>query len=814
MSTEIRTVRILYADDHGADVRSVCESCENSLPQIQIEWEIVTSLAEAIARAGQDPVPDLALLGTDLRDSRGFPTFGVFHEACPGLPTVILAESVECGIGPRAIAAGAQDVLVKKEFRPERLARAIRYTLGRDVLAGMPAESWRDMLDLIDRTFTGIVILDSAAADILYANASGRRILEERFEENAARLCALDFDPSSHTQVDLFAESGGLLRFQANRCRVSWGAGEAWLLTLQDVTERIEHENAMQEMAFTDMLTGLPNLLWVGNQLQTTAAVGLLFLDLDGFGHINEAGGMKFGNQVLVEVARRLRSIAQEDWVVRVGGDEFIVIVPGCTDAGVLMLRAQEIVKEFRAAFLFGDEEIFVTVSVGGALCQEASTGAEDAFRAARVACRAVKTRGRNDAQVAGGHESVEAYKRATLARDLHRAIERGQFLLYYQPRVHTFTGQVVACEALLRWRHPDWGMVSPADFIGLLERSGQIVAVGDWVIRQICATLRSWQDAGLTPIRLSWNVSPRQMLNRNIVDSVLRAADEADIDPALLELEVAEDTMIQNEQAVSQILAELHAAGVTVAIDDFGKGYSSILYLQRFRIQAIKIDRELTNAVQDDRTHAIVRHLVNMAQDIGIRVVAQGIETDQQLTAMREFGCDEIQGFYYSRPVPADEMTRLLRQGFSEVMSRVPKVNRRRYFRVSFKYPLEARMTITRLGKKEVEIGYTRVLIGNMGPGGLKFYSDILLPINHDMVFRFEMELLGTITVEASLVWGGEYRAGVHEYGVSFLIDETFRERLTATLNTVAVRMRRRGMVSQCDFVDSTPMQYFSDKK
>lgn len=432
---------------------------------------------------------------------------------------------------------------------------------------------------------------------------------------------------------------------------------------LTDVTQRRRYEAQIQEMAFHDTLTHLPNSAWLFQRFSTYAARALLYIDLDLFSHINEAGSFELGDSVLCASATRLRELVQDDGeVCRVGGDEFVVIVNTSISMHQLESFCQKLISGFRQPLPVSGEVFYVTASIGVASNGSINTR----MKTARVACDWAKELGRNQFQIGLESTSIEVFKRASLTKDIHQAMELDQFTLHYQPRVHTFTGEIIGCEALLRWEHPDWGHVAPTDFISILETSGLIVGVGEWIIEQICQQIAKWDALGLPKIKVSFNVSPRQILNRRLTEVIPRKIEESGIDARQLELEITENAVMKNEKMVASILEDLSRRHISIAVDDFGNAYSSLHYLTRFPINTIKLDKSFVDQIDDERVSIIIRHIAAIARELGLRVVVEGVETEAQLTAVRDFECDEIQGFYYSRPVPQDDFESLLRHGLA----------------------------------------------------------------------------------------------------------------------------------------------------
>jgi len=441
----------------------------------------------------------------------------------------------------------------------------------------------------------------------------------------------------------------------------------------KDITERMQAEERLHRLAYHDVLTGLPNralfmerLVHALNRRGRQKLMAVMFLDMDQFKTINDTLGHDVGDRLLQAFPDRIAGcIRQGDTIARFGGDEFAILLEDIAGDDAAGQVARKIIERLARPFAVDGHELFVTTSIGISLYPDDSGDVYTLLKHADSAMYRAKEMGRNTYQFYSHEMSAKAYERLSLETSLRHALNRGEFELYYQPQVDFTNGRVVGAEALIRWIHPEMGIVSPERFISLLEETGLIVPVGHWVLRTACEQLREWRDFSARPLRMSVNLSGRQFHDLGFRDQVESIIHRTGIDPGLLELEITESVLMQNDKVSMQNLHDLLDLGVRFSIDDFGTGYSSLSYLKRFPVHAIKIDRsfvhDLTSGA-DDAT--IVNTIVLMAHSLKLEVVAEGVETHEQLAFLRRCGCDLLQGYLFSPPLTAVEMKRLLIDG------------------------------------------------------------------------------------------------------------------------------------------------------
>jgi diguanylate cyclase (GGDEF)-like protein len=440
-----------------------------------------------------------------------------------------------------------------------------------------------------------------------------------------------------------------------------------WVSTVEDITERRAAEVRIQHLAHHDALTGLPNRVLFREKLETALAYvrrsGLLALhclDLDQFKAVNDTLGHPIGDLLLCEVAQRLRDALRDtDAVARLGGDEFAIVQTSIDSPLDATKLADRLIELMNAPFLIDGHQIVIGTSIGIALAPQDGVDADQLLKGADLALYRAKADGRGTFRLFQAEMDAAMQARRVLELDLRLALPAGQLELFYQPQMDVQGRRIAGCEALLRWNHPVKGMISPDQFIPLAEETGLIVPIGEWVLRRACAAAVKWPD----DLRVAVNLSAVQFKSPNLVASVVGALRESGLHAARLELEITETVMLRDTEATLATLHELQKLGVQIAMDDFGTGYSSLSYLRRFPFDRIKIDQSFVRELgKQDDCKAIVRAVISLGRDLGIAITAEGVESRQQVEALEYAGCDELQGYLFSRPVPESALAGLLR--------------------------------------------------------------------------------------------------------------------------------------------------------
>lgn len=447
-----------------------------------------------------------------------------------------------------------------------------------------------------------------------------------------------------------------------------------YVSVFSDISQLKQAKARLEFLAHHDVLTGLPNRTLFEDRLQEAlhrahrhgAIVGLLFIDLDHFKHINDSLGHGVGDQMLQGVAARLRAQVREtDTVARLGGDEFTVLLDELAESGTAAIVAEKLRAALAEPLVVGNQELFISGSIGISCYPQDGGDAQTLLKNADAAMYRAKERGRDNYQYFSADMNVQALDRLLMTNSLRLALERDEFLLDYQPIVNLASGQVVALEALLRWRHPELGIVPPGRFIPLAEDTGLIVPIGDWVLKSACTQMKAWQNQGFALQRMAVNLSARQFKQKDLAQRIEAILHETRLAARFLELEITESMVMEDPAEAEKVLDQLHAIGIHLAIDDFGTGYSSLSYLKRFPIDFLKIDRSFVRDLPDNPDDvAITRAIVGLAKSLEMWVIAEGVETERQRAFLKAEGCEEAQGYLLSKPVGAEQIAHLLTDG------------------------------------------------------------------------------------------------------------------------------------------------------
>ncbi|MFO1319631.1 MAG: EAL domain-containing protein [Burkholderiales bacterium] len=687
-------LRALYLEEGGTDTEPTRRHMAKYWPHIRIDVlepdaDDVAVVLSQIAFADYDVVvldwtADLRLfdLIKEVRQSQG-----------GTLPILVVSAVTDEETVARALRLGADDYLVKGGEVMYRLPVAIenayfraRLVQEREALRESE-ERFRQMAENIHEVFW---LSDAPKRRMLYVSPAYEKIwgrsraplyadpyawLEYVHPEDRDRVrdaVARQESGSYDEEYRVIRPDGSNLFIRDRAFPIADTGGRVYRVAgiAQDITAQKDQELRIRYLAYHDSTTGLPNRTLFMDRLaqalvhaqRNEQVVAVAFLDLDGFKTINETLGHTVGDVLLQGVSRRLRmALRNEDTIARVGGDEFLVALPGLPTASDAGHMADKLLEALTAPFQVQGQELHVGVSVGISLFPRDSQDPETLTKYADTALHQAKAEGRRSYRFFSVDMDARVQARLRLENSLRRALERNELVLHYQPQVHLATGEVAGVEALLRWQHPDEGLVSPALFIPVAEETGLIVPIGEWVLRTACRQGAAWHAAG-RPLRLSVNLSPVQLRLPGLVATVERVLQETGFPPAALELEVTESAVMNDPEQSIETLNGLHRIGVQVAVDDFGTGYSSLAYLKRLPLDRLKIDRTFVRGLPTDgEDAAIVQAILALATKLNLVVTAEGVETDDQREFLSANGCDEMQGFLFSRPLPAEALRALL---------------------------------------------------------------------------------------------------------------------------------------------------------
>ena len=444
-----------------------------------------------------------------------------------------------------------------------------------------------------------------------------------------------------------------------------------YLILGEDISIRKRYEQQLLRQANYDVLTGLPNRMLALDRLKLAIAqarrdetqVGVMFLDLDNFKHINDTLGHDAGDTLLIEASKRVSSCLRgTSTVARLGGDEFLVVLPGLSGPDAACQVADRILQTFSTPFMLGGQEVFVTTSIGIATFPQDSDNSGTLLQHADAAMYEAKHKGKSAYSRFTPEMTEISHERLQMESYMRKAMELGEFELYFQPIIDTHSGKLVSAEALLRWNNPALGLVMPDRFIPLAEETGLIIPIGEWVIQEACKAARNWQTLTGNPIGVAVNVSPRQFRDPGFTDAVMRALDASGLSPELLELEITERLILDNSIETADILRKLDRSGIRLTVDDFGTGYSALSYLKSYPFDTLKIDKSFIQDVLTENDDAsLVRAIITMAHSLGLKVVAEGVEAEAQTHFLKEEHCDYSQGYFYSTPLPEQDFIQWL---------------------------------------------------------------------------------------------------------------------------------------------------------
>ena len=699
---------ILLIQDDPADARAVCEALSNSGDgSFQVEWVRCCSAGlERLATDGKHLTDGIAAVLIDLflPDSHGIETFDRLFRAAPQIPILVLCASQDEDIAKLAVQHGAQDYLLKARLDSYLLPKALGSMVERSANAeALFVEKERAQVTLdsigdavISTDIRGHVTYLNGVAESLtgwsLADAAGQpfeevfRIIDATTRQAVQSPMALAIRENKTVGLTpnclLIRRDEVEAAIEDSAAPIHDRRGEVTgaVVVFHDVSTARALSLRMSYLAQHDSLTDLPNRILLNDRLNQAMALAhrhqqqlaVLFLDVDRFKHINDSLGHDVGDRLLQSVAQRLLGcVRKSDTVSRQGGDEFVILLSEVTRAQDAAVSAEKILMALSTPHRIDRHDLHVTASIGIVIYPDDGTEAETLMKHADFAMYHAKDSGRSNYQFFTPDMNVRAIERQSLENGLRHALERQQFVLHYQPTMNLDTGAIVGVEALIRWRHPNLGLVPPAQFVPVAEECGFIVAIGRWALREACRQARAWQDAGLPPIRIAINVSAAELREKDFVAGVSAILTETALEPRYLELELTETFLMQDSTSTAAVLQALKDTNVQLALDDFGTGYSSLSHLKRFPIDTLKIDRSFVRDLTTDADDAsIVSAVISLGKSLHMRVVAEGVESRAQLAFLHEQGCPEGQGYYFSRPMVAKEFAKLLRRSVTEPRS------------------------------------------------------------------------------------------------------------------------------------------------
>lgn len=690
---------LLLVEDNLGDARLLREMF-NEEGAHQTEMTHAQCMKDAERHLAEREV-DIILLDLGLPDVEGVTAVQRIRAAAPRVPLVVLTGRDDEALAALALQEGAQDYLIKGQIDSRGLLRALRYAIERKTMEeALFVEKERAQVTL--NSIGDAVVCTDMSGNITFLNFVAEKMTGWAWQEAAGRpmlevlqiLDAGSREPAPHP-INVAVGVDRTVRLSSNCILVRRdgfetpiedsvapihdreGKETGAVIIFRDVSTARAMAAQMTHSAQHDFLTGLPNRMLLNDRVtqaivlapRHSKKVAVLFLDLDGFKHINDSLGHPTGDKLLQSIAKRLVAcVRSSDTVSRQGGDEFVVLLSEMEQSEDAAISALRILQAVAEAHTIDHHDLHVTASIGLSVFPDDGKDAETLIKNADTAMYQAKENGRQSYQFFRPAMTVRAVERQSIEENLRRALDRREFTLHYQPKIKLRTGEITGAEALLRWTHPVRGSVSPAQFIPVAEDCGLILPIGQWVLREACKQARAWLNAGLSLGTIAVNISSMEFRDDNFLESVFAILSETGLDPRSLELELTESVLMKRAESAASVLKTLRARGVQIAVDDFGTGYSSLSYLRKFPIDALKIDqsfvRQITSA-PDDST--IVTAVISMGRSMKLRVVAEGVETREELAFLQTHQCDEAQGFYFSRPVLPHQFAMLLKTGIPE---------------------------------------------------------------------------------------------------------------------------------------------------
>jgi diguanylate cyclase (GGDEF)-like protein/PAS domain S-box-containing protein len=633
-----------------------------------------------------------------LPDSAGIETFDRLFQAAPQIPILILTAAQDEDVAKLAVQRGAHEYLLKDRLDAYLLPKAVGSMIERAANTEALFEE-KERAQVTLNSIGDAVMSTDVAGNVTYLNIVAERLtgwsqqeaaghpLEEVFQivdsttreeaRNPMAFAVRENKTVGLTPNCVLIRRDGVespIEDSAAPIHDRYGQVTGAVMVFHDVSVARATTLTMAYLAQHDSLTDLPNRVLFNDRLSEAIALAhrhrrqlaVLFLDVDRFKRINDSLGHMIGDRLLQSIARRLVGcVRTSDTVSRQGGDEFVVLLPEVTHARDATVCADKILQVLRSPHRIDEHDLHVTASIGIVTYPDDGTDADTLMKHADFAMYHAKENGRDNRQFFKPDVNMRALERQSLENGLRHALEREEFKLHYQPKLNLRTGAIVGVEALIRWLHPELGLVPPADFIPIAEESGLIVPIGRWVLAEACHQAQAWQDIGLAPIRVGINISAVELRANDFVEFMRLILAETGLESQFLELELTETFLMQDSASTSTVLHALKAIGLHLALDDFGTGYSSLNHLKRFPIDTLKIDRSFVHGIPVNSEDAsIVGAMISMGSHLHMRVVAEGVETREQLAFLQDHECPFGQGYYFSHPVAARECTQLLRRG------------------------------------------------------------------------------------------------------------------------------------------------------
>ncbi|TSI02273.1 EAL domain-containing protein [Lysinibacillus sp. BW-2-10] len=592
-----------------------------------------------------------------------------------------------------------------------------------------------------------------------------------------------------------------------------------------DITHEMKIEEKLNYLEEYDALTNLPNQKSLFEKLdflcRQEEPFAVFYLDIDRFNVINNSLGYAIGDEALKLIAQRFSMLTPEDgYLARLNGNDFIMVIKNFQSENAIYHFAEEVNKTIEQPFTIQDYLLHLSTSIGITFYPEEGQDRQTLLENAHTALYQAKRQGKNTYQPYSHSKDIPSYKKYVLDRDMRNAILNEEFELYFQPQIEPQKGFLVGAEVLIRWHHPQWGDISPAEFIPLAEENHMVNTIIDWEIEKVCALLNEWKMSGYRLYPVSINISPIRFMKKGLVQYVEEQLKKYEVEPKYVELEITESSLLKTDQNVLSILKELKNIGVKVSVDDFGTGYSSLDLLRKIKPDTIKIDKTFIQniAAQSESDKAVIASILFLGKRLGMQIVAEGVEEVEQLEFLRQNECDIIQGFLFSQPVPQSQYEKIIQVGYLKPQYRAKRKTglreNRKFYRFELPFHVRGRMTIAEVNNQVVNVGSTPILVANIGLGGVKVLSNLKLPVNSNMKFKFQFKILNEV-IEAygALRWIEDVHPNVYSYGVSFNLNRNLEDKLAKLINRMTTLKIKNEVIPNTEFVYEQVNQYFNSE-
>lgn len=735
-------------------------------------------------------------------------------------------------------------VVLWKNGKPYKLNGVIKDETAEKLLESELKDTIARYAFIFDNLTAGIWMRDAETGKMIFASKGMEDILKIPLETlyTDKDIWRNMVHPCHHHEIGPYLEKSAKGESAKFTYRLIDGTGDVkWLFeqTIPTTNEKgdatilfgfvtdITHEKFLEEkinhLARYDALTNLPNQHSIYEVMESLCnrkhPFALLYLDIDRLNIINDSLGYHIGDEALKTLANRFSKLMPPNsYFGRLNSNDFIVLLWKIQDKEEVYSLAEMLITVSRKPLTIQEFEMHLSTSIGISLYGIDGTDKQTLLENAHSALYHAKRQGKANYQVYSYTDSIHSYKKYNLDQDMRKAINNEEFEIFYQPQVEPISGAIYGAEALLRWNHPEWGYVSPGEFIPLAEENHLINAITDWVIEKVCAQLKNWKDEGIDLKPIAINISPTRFMKKGLAEYVKTLLSQYDISATFIELEITESTLLQNEKNVLFSLQQLRDLGIKIAIDDFGTGYSSLMSIRTFKPDIIKIDQIFTRHITSESSvdKGIILSIIHLAKELGMTVVAEGVEEYEQLQFLLHNGCHYIQGYLFSKPLQKKDFYQILKTGSLSPSSayKLTIIDQERRAFIRFQLPtyVQAVMTLIEMQNEKVEVGTNKILIENISFGGMKIISSMNLAIQPQMKYQFCFSLLNKkFILNGVLKWQNELKGSLFAYGVAFLLEEEDETSLASTIHLLNKLNESSKQIPDTDFIFTSPEEFFS---